>query len=353
MLNSTVKSEAATLNVQSGGSTGEPKQLARPLHTWLHSAEVESGVFSITPEDRFSAMCSPRHSLWAYAAFRAQCLGASFLGISPEVILRNSSNLQARWRAAAPSVVYGVPELVATAATQFYRRSYVAASVRIVLLGGGPVPSCFPVAKVQAAFPNAQIWSFYGSAEASFIGYAALGSPYRAFPTVRVTIREAGEIWVESPMTITANQPMFTGDLGEWASECSFRVLGRAARQLVIHGEKYAVEPLEQALMSQFGVSPLALMSNQRGHVICIAARARGSERDMLTSKVGVVDEPSTLQSASPELSCQQVNEVLRAVRSDFPGVRRMVLLDAADWPLTSAYKVDFLALQRLAEGDM
>ena len=352
MLNSTVKSEAATLNVQSGGSTGEPKQLARPLHTWLHSAEVESGVFSITPEDRFSAMCSPRHSLWAYAAFRAQCLGASFLGISPEVILRNSSNLQARWRAAAPSVVYGVPELVATAATQFYRRSYVAASVRIVLLGGGPVPSCFPVAKVQAAFPNAQIWSFYGSAEASFIGYAALGSPYRAFPTVQVTIREAGEIWVESPMTITANQPMFTGDLGEWASECSFRVLGRAARQLVIHGEKHAVEPLEQALMSQFGVSQLVLMGNQWGQVICIAARARGRAQDVTTSEVDVNHGLSASQSAFPQFSCQHLNEVLRAIRPGFPGVRRIVLLDAADWPLTSTYKTDFWALQRLAKGD-
>jgi acyl-CoA synthetase (AMP-forming)/AMP-acid ligase II len=209
------------------------------------------------------------------------------------------------------------------------------------------------VAKVQAAFPNAQIWSFYGSAEASFIGYAALGSPYRAFPTVRVTIREAGEIWVESPMTITANQPMFTGDLGEWASKDSFHVLGRSGRQLVIKGEKYAVEPLEQALMSKFGVSRLALMCNQRGQVICIATRARGSAQDVATSEVDVDHGLSTSKCAFPELSCQQLNEVLRAVQPGFSGVRRIVLLDATDWPLTSAYKVDFLALQRLAEGDM
>jgi len=353
MLNSEVKSDVATLTVQSSGSTGEAKRLVRPLRTWLHSAEVEADVFGIAPEDRFAAMGSPQQSLWAYAAFRAQCLGASFLDVSPEVILHDSSNLQARWRAAAPSIVYGLPELVAAVATRFYQRSYVAASVRIILLGGGPVSTCFPLARVQATFPNARIWRFYGSAEASFIGYAALGSPYRAFPTVQVTIREAGEIWVESPMTITVNQPMFTGDLGEWASESSFHVLGRAARQLVIKGRKYTVEPLEEALMSQFRVPQLALMSNQRGQVICIAARARGSEQGMLASKVDVVDEPSTPQSAFPELSCRQLNEALRAVRPDFPGVRRIILLDAAEWPLTSAYKVDFLALQRLAEGDM
>lgn len=339
-----------TLNVQSGGSTGAPKQLARPIHTWLRSAEVEERVFAITPEDRFAVMGSNGHSLWAYAEFRAQCLGAPFLGVSPSVILHDSSSLQMRWSAVAPSVVYGVPELVAAAARRFHRRSYAAVSVRIILLGGGPVPPSFPMSKVHATFPNARIWSFYGSAEASFIGYAALGSPYKAFPTVQLTIQESGEIWVQSPMTITPSRPMFTGDLGQWASEGGFHVLGRAARQLVVKGEKYVVEPLERALMSQFGGSQLALMADGRGRVVCVLTRARGDAQDLTTSKVAGVDGLPTPVDPAARLSCQQLNAVLRSIRPDFPGVRRIALLDAAEWPLTLANKTDFLALQEFLD---
>jgi non-ribosomal peptide synthetase component E (peptide arylation enzyme) len=106
-------------------------------------------------------------------------------------------------------------------------------------------------------------------------------------------------------------------------------LLGRADRQLVIKGEKYLVEPAEEALMLQFGLERLALMADDLGQVCCLMVSSGGEAR-----------------------SLEQVNEVIQTHGPSLPGLRHLIAMRDEDWPLTPAGKTNFLALQqRLKNG--
>jgi long-chain acyl-CoA synthetase len=326
------------LQVQSGGSTGTPKLLLRPAQTWVQSAKVEAQVFGLTAQDRFAVVGSERHSLWGYAHFRAAQLGAPCLGIPTPVLLSMDAAFLSQWEAAAPTVLYGVPELVAMAARRLHRHSQTAASVGFILLGGGPILPTLPMALLLSVFPRASVWSFYGTAETSFVGHGRPEDLYEPFPTVEVEIRGEGDIWVKSPMTISPKEWVKTGDLGRWADGGRFQVLGRAARQLVIRGDKHVVEPLEQALMQRFDLARVALLANSQGQVCCLVAGCSGE-----TWEGG--PEPAH------GLSLEQVNAACRDHDPGFPGVRRVITLAAKAWPTTPAGKTNFVALQVFLEG--
>jgi acyl-CoA synthetase (AMP-forming)/AMP-acid ligase II len=339
------------LLVRSGGSTGNPKQMTRPLHTWVQTAHIEAQVFGITPLDRFAVLGDPQHSLWAYAKHRAQQVGAPCWGVPNKLVSSLKSELVLRWMTLAPTVVYGVPELVVNIARRFQRLSRVEETARLLLLGGGAIPTGFPETLVQAAFPNAKIWSFYGSAEASFIGYGSLGEPYRVFPAVELAIREWGEIWVRSPMTVTPERWVETGDLGRWVSGGAFEVLGRTARQLSIKGEKHVVEPLEMALMRQFGVSQLALLTDSRDRVVCALTSPTGSSgRGASFSDVSSARYVPMPREPLWSPSLEEINATLRRYCARPPAVRRVEVLEPMQWPLTPAGKTNFSALKALIE---
>jgi long-chain acyl-CoA synthetase len=338
------------VHVQSAGSTGAPKQLRRPIETWVISAQLEAQAFGLTAQDRFAVLGSPSHSLWDYAHCRAAQLEAPCVGLSASDIAAWSASALKKWNAISPTVLYGVPELVATFARQLQRHAQPALVVRMVLLGGGPVSPSFPAGLMQSIFPNACLWSFYGTAETSFIGYRRLEAPtFMLFPSVEVDIQAEGdqagigEIWVRSPMTITPQVWVNTGDLGQWAegpwaARARLRLLGRAARQLVIKGEKYLVEPIEQALMQRFGLGHVALLANREGQVCCLMA---GCSVEAMAGGPAPVHGPSL----------EQVNAACRDHDPGFPGVRRVITLAAKDWPTTLAGKTNFLALRGLLEG--
>ena len=365
------------VHVQSGGSTGAPKTLRRPIETWVTSAQFEAQAFGLSAHDRFAVLGSPSHSLWGYVHFRAAQLAAPCVGLSASDIAAWTSSALRQWNAVAPTVLYGVPELVATFARQLHRHAQPALAVRMVLLGGGPVSPSFPAGVIQSIFPNASLCSFYGTAETSFVGYQRLdlsdegsehaedqgrakgihagqstqpGSvpsevpPFVLFTSVELDIRtEAkssgiGEIWVRSPMTITPQSWVNTGDLGRWADGGSFHLLGRATRQLVVKGEKYLVEPIEQALMQRFELAPVALLANSQGQVCCLVAGCSGEAG---AGGSATVHGPSL----------EQVNAVCRDHDSGFPGVRRVITLAAKDWPITPAGKTNFVALGGLLKS--
>jgi long-chain acyl-CoA synthetase len=314
------------------------------METWVNSAEAEAQAFGITAQDRFAVLGSELHSLWGYAHFRAELVGAQCVGVPSQVLSSLKAETLQQWDAQATTVLYGVPELVATFARLLQRQRRAAPSVRLLLLGGGPVPPAFPMKLVAAVFPAARLWSFYGTAETSFVGYRQfrgaceqghLQEVYQPFPSVEIDIQVegdtggVGEIWVKSPMTITPDVWVNTGDLGKWAADGGFRLLGRADRQLVIKGEKHLVEPVEEALMLQFGLERLALMADDLGKVCCLMVSSGGEA-----------------------LSLEQVNEVIQSHGPSLPGLRRLIAMRDEDWPVTPAGKTNFLVLQqRLKNG--
>jgi long-chain acyl-CoA synthetase len=333
--------QTEVVHVQSGGSTGEPKQLRRPIETWVTSAQMEGQAFGLSAQDRFAVLGSEHHSLWDYVHFRAEQLAAPCVGLTVSEIAAWSPRSPHQWNAVSPTVLYGVPELVVTLARQLQRYAQPALNVRMLLLGGGPVSPSFPMSLMQPIFPSASFLSFYGTAETSFIGYRRLEAPtYALFPAVELDIRAErdgggiGEIWVRSPMTITPEAWVNTGDLGSWADGGRLHLLGRANRQLVVKGEKHLVEPLEEALMRQFGLERVALLANSQGQVCCLIADCSG--------ETGVGGPES-----AHELSLKQVNAAYRDHAPNFPGVRRVIMLTSKEWPNTLAGKTDFVALRK------
>ena len=326
--------------VKTGGSTGQPRQLARPTDTWLQSALAERQVFGLEDADRFAVLGHPDHSLWAYVHFRARIGGSAFLGVSQF----NSQSIQ-DLNQFQPSVLYGVPELVMTAARLLTRTNQALASLRLVLLGGGPVPVGFSERALREPFPNGEVWTFYGTAETSFIGVARPFEPYRCFPSVEVQIRDEGEIWVRSPMTVPPDEWINTGDLGRWADSAGgvnksrerlFEVMGRASRQLMVKGVKYPVEGVEKFLIHGFQhrlvLDRVALTADTRG-VICLV--------------LSPPEEVDPASDANLSIGLEEVNALIQQDFQGFPVVRRLLALRASDWPITAAGKTNWQALRQ------
>lgn len=309
------------LEVLSGGSTGKPKRLSRSIQSWTHSARVEATVFGLGPADSFAVLGDPDHSLWAYAQFRAKLIGREFLGLrkpdEPNVTQLQSSR---------STVLYGVPELVVSVARRLAKSHKTLPSIRCILLGGGSLPTRAPLDLIQTVFPKAETWMFYGSAEASFIGYAALGQPYLAFPDVELDIRDDKSIWVRSPMTVSPGAWVNTGDLGCWVESGRFDIIGRVSRQLQVKGKKYPTEPMEGLLSMGLDLDRVALLQDRSGHVCCICARSGPA-----------------LEFPDPTLV--RVNQLIRERDPAFPLVRRIQTLAVGQWPLTGSGKTNWQAL--------
>ncbi len=309
------------LEVLSGGSTGNPKRLSRSIQSWTHSARVEATVFGLGPTDRFAVLGDPDHSLWAYAQFRAKLIGREFLGLrKPDE--PNLTQLQS----SRSTVLYGVPELVVSVARRLAKSHKTLPSIRCILLGGGSLPTRAPLDLIRRIFPKADIWMFYGSAEASFIGYAAPGQPYKAFPEVELEIRDDKSIWVRSPMTVSPGAWVNTGDLGCWGESGRFEIIGRVSRQLQLKGKKYLTEPMEHRLSTGLDLDRVALLQDRSGHVCCICARSGPA-----------------LEFPDPTLV--RVNQLIRECDPDFPLVRRIQTLAFGAWPLTRSGKTNWRAL--------
>jgi long-chain acyl-CoA synthetase len=309
------------IKVFSGGSTGEPKSILRPLSTWQKSAQLEAQVFGLLPSDRFAVLGSPSHSLWAYAHFRAGLIGSLCRGCTALSATDVEGLIHHR-----PTVIYGVPEMALALSRFLTRANQVLGSVRLLLLGGGPWPAVASPEALRSSFPNAQLMTFYGSAEASFIAFGEPKKPLQAFPGVEVNIRADGAIWVRSPLTFLPGDWIDTADLGRWLGHDRFEVLGRADRQLQVKGTKWAVEPLERALSQTLGLGRLALLQDSNRHVVCV---------------IDGVDEDPPLGPSLPEL-----NNSLRQQFAKSPLIRRVHLVQAGHWPTTAAGKTDWSALR-------
>ena len=315
------QSSGDSLEVLSAGSTGKPKRLSRSIQSWIHSAKIEASVFGLDPTDSFAVLGDPNHSLWAYAKFRAELIGSEFLGFrTPD--RPNLTQLQST----RSTVLYGVPELVLSVARRLAKSHKTLPSIRCILLGGGSLPTRAPLDLIRRIFPKADIWMFYGSAEASFIGYAALGQPYRAFPGVEVDIHDDKSICVRSPMTVSPSAWVNTGDLGCWVESGRFEIIGRVSRQLQVKGKKYLTEPMEHRLSTRLDLDRVALLQDRSGHVCCICARSGPA-----------------LEFPDPTLA--RVNQVIRECDPDFPLVRRIQTLAFGAWPLTGSGKTNWQAL--------
>ncbi len=239
------------------GSTGAPKAV---LHSWanhLYSAKGANATVPLQSEDRWLLSLPPYHVGGLAVLVRCALAGAAV------AVPENDAPLAGQLRATGATHVSLV-------ATQFRRvldaaQSGPPASLRAVLLGGGPIPRGLLRRGKEHGWP---LHTTYGCTEmASQVTTTAPGAPFdtletagRPLPHRRVRIDD-GEIQV-------AGAPLFrgyvtadgladprtdegwyaTGDRGKLDASGRLYVLGRMDRMFVSGGENIQPEEIEAAL---------------------------------------------------------------------------------------------------------
>ena len=249
------------IKVFSGGSCGAPKEVIRPRQSWLDSLTIETRAFGLRSAHRFGVLGSDQHSLWSYAMFRSEetqsfCKG---LPLSPkdqlELIVSNKL-----------SVLYAVTPLLQLLCRLASRLGVQVRCVEKIIVGG----SCWPerlTGLCQQTFPRAEIFCFYGSVELGYVAYSEPSEPLQPFPSVEVRTDIQNQLWVRSPLTISTDEWLASGDCVAWvdpvSASCtgrSFYLLGRLDRVINQSGIKIQPEPIEEQLRSKLDCSELALL---------------------------------------------------------------------------------------------
>jgi len=177
-------------------------------------------------------------------------------------------------------------------------------ALRVVLLGGGPIPSALVTRAIRAGWP---VVPTYGLSETGS-GATALataeagdhpGSSGRPLPGVRVTVDEpdadgVGEIVVETPARFSgylgdpgpaalATEPVRTGDLGRLDGDGRLFVVDRRLDRIVRGGENIAPAEVESVLLAHPAVADAAVVGLPHqtwGHVPAAAIVLRAGTAD-------------------------------------------------------------------------
>jgi acyl-coenzyme A synthetase/AMP-(fatty) acid ligase len=256
-----------TIDVFSGGSTGSPKKMTRPVQSWLDSLGVETHVFGLTGYDRYGILGSDSHSLWAYAMFRAEHTGALCVG------LRGSPREQFRSIALQRlSVLYAITPLLNLFCRYAFASGQTLLSVEKIIAGGAAWPEGLALL-CKKVFPKAEVHCFYGSVELGYVGHAKPNEPMWPFPGVEVHSDEQQQLWARSALTIAPMQWLASGDRMAWADQIkpsssasqtpnarAFHVLGRVDRLINQAGIKIQPEPIEEELQFALDCTELAVV---------------------------------------------------------------------------------------------
>jgi len=243
--------------VFTSGSTGTPKAA---LHTWanhLYSAKGANANLPLEREDRW-LLSLPLYHVGGLAILVRCALAGAAVAIPPA-----RTSIAANLRAAHATHVSLV-------ATQFRRvldaiDGAPPASLKAVLLGGGPIPDGLLRDGYGRSWP---LLTSYGSTEmASQITTTAPGAPLddlqtagRTLPHRRVRIEDE-QIYVAGPTLFRGYVPLEgpeapqtddgwypTGDRGRIDASGRLRVLGRMDRMFVSGGENIQPEEIEAVL---------------------------------------------------------------------------------------------------------
>ena len=251
------------------GSTGLPKGFIRNQQSWLHSFHAGEAVFHYGSEDVVMAPGPLCHSLSLFGATHALHIGASFC-LTPSF----SATKLFEWiDAGVVTVMYGVPTMLHSLSVLHKQ-----CTKSITFLSSGAKLDQAVNQAVQAVFPNATIYEYFGASELSYVTYAtdslnerypdSVGMP---FPSVRITIRDQygkelssnqiGDIYIESDFlfsgyvqnelatkeTLTA-YGAFIGDVGFLNGIGALTVVGRKNHMIITGGQNVYPEEVEKVI---------------------------------------------------------------------------------------------------------
>lgn len=264
---------AAGIVLATSGSTGVPRLIDIPLDAMRASAELGARVIPFGPGDTWHASLAPTHIGGIMILMRARFLGGSVrFGAQP----RGWSDL-----AGCTHVSLVAPQL----ARLLDDPAPVPASVKAVMLGGGPSPRALHELAIERGVP---LFSSYGLTETCSqvaTGRRAAGDAETlagpALPGVRITIDSvvdpdddppidgpveptSGEILVDGPVLargefidgalVPLSRPLRTRDAGFLDDSGRLHVVGRLDSMFISGGRNIHPESIERVIAAVPGV---------------------------------------------------------------------------------------------------
>ena len=257
------------------GSSGRPKVLARTRDSWLRSfsalGPVSGPVLIPGPLSSSLFLFGALHALWCGQELR----------------------LAPRWQPGATdaTTVHLVPAMLARLLAVLERRR-APCGLRTVVCGGAEVGDDLR-ARFSRVLPEAELISYYGSAEHSLIAIRRDDSGLRTVPGVETDIRD-GVLWVRSPLAFSgylrdgvlhpAPEWSTVDDLAERDPSGALRVLGRAGAMVSSGGKLVSAEEVESVLREVRGVVDVLVKGTPHptlGAVVTAVVEGPAAMRDL------------------------------------------------------------------------
>ncbi len=230
-----------TMQVQTSGSTGQPKQM-EVQKEWMWQSALRTCRALHLPQGADALLCLPiRYIAAQMMAVRAEVWPLRLTMVHP-------SSHPLRHLDHAPYFVAMTP-MQAYATLQDQHEAALLRQVRVLLLGGGEIS---PALETQLHSLPGDVWSSYGMTETlSNVALRRISGPsagewYVPMEGVSVEIGDDGTLTIHDPLT--GNPTLHTNDMAETNGTGGFRILGRRDNVVCSGGIKLQLEALERRL---------------------------------------------------------------------------------------------------------
>jgi long-chain acyl-CoA synthetase len=310
------------LVVLTSGTGGTPRAVVRTEASWSASLAGYSKLTGQTTDDVAWAPGAPASTLTLFALWHALATGV------PVVATGRWRGVPAGGPATGATVVHAVPAVAADVVAA--RLDGALRALRRIVVAGAAVPATLREAARRA---GVDLVEYYGAAELSFVAADADGRGLRAFPGVRLRVRDE-RIEVRSPylalgylgdvpgpLSVDAEGWASVGDLGRLGPDGILEVTGRGEDAICVGGCVVLAADVEAVLARVPGVAD----------AVCV-----GEPHDRLGERVVAVVQPR------PGEDWPALRARLRAeARKHLPEPARPVRLVArAELPRTHGGKV-------------
>ncbi len=239
------------------GTTSAPKPVHLTLRNWEANAIGSALALGLDPRERWLCVMPLAHVGGLSILLRSTLYATT-------VILHERFDAQAVLRelmdpARAVTLVSLVPTMLARLLDAGLEHP---ATLRWVLLGGGPIP---PTLLERAQSAGVPVAPTYGMTE----GCSQIAT--FGFPLYGVELRlDEGEVVVRganlAPNTVDAEGWLYTGDLGDFDERGRLRIVGRRSETIVTGGENVAPAEVEGVLLEHPAVADAAVFARPDDH---------------------------------------------------------------------------------------
>ena len=238
--------DSAYVEVNTSGSTGEPKRMLVEKRRMLNSARITCDFLGLKPGDTALLCMSTDYIAGKMMVVRSIERGLRLIEVEPcghplaDNYQLSTIHYQLNFAAMVPMQVYN--------SLQVPEEKERLMDIRHLIIGGGAIDEAME--RELRNFPNA-VWSTYGMTETlSHIALRRISGPdasdwYTPFPSVEISQNQDGCLVINAPEVCA--ETLVTYDIVEIKNN-RFRILGRKDNVICSGGIKLQIEEIEREL---------------------------------------------------------------------------------------------------------